>query len=115
MNKKMLIGNIIGIIIIIGIVCGITFIVSHENRKAEQKAEQENIEQVLNIINDVKNTKKFDYSEPMKQEDNTYKVEIINKQSKKTNAYYIIDLEKKEYTLVSTGYTGKNVGDCTDC
>lgn len=112
MNKKMLIGNIIGILVIIGIICAIIFVVLREKKITNQNEEKENIEQVMNIIKDAKDTKQFDYSDPMKQEDETYKIKIINKQSKKSNAYYIVDLKKKEYTLVATGYIGCKDDDC---
>ena len=116
MNRKMLIGNIIGILIIVGIISGTLFLVSQEKTKRKEYEENENRKQAAKMIEKVKDTKLFHYGDPVKQEDGTYKIKITNKETNQSQSYYLVDIKKKEYTLVATGHTGKeeNVAEQKD-
>lgn len=111
MNKKVLMGNIIGLILIVVIILLSFLIVSENKSKKINDKEEENIKQVKNIIKDSKNDKEFNYSKPEKQKDGTYKIDIINKKNNQSKAYYIVNLESNDYVIYTIGYTGKCSGE----
>lgn len=107
--------NIMGILIVVAIVLiiGISYMAIHQKKtdKAIMEQEQKLELQIHNIIKDSKDDKEFNYSEPKEQKDGTYKIDIINKKTKQSKAYYIVDLKSNDYVIYATGYMGKSPGE----